>query len=162
MIKLLILMTGIPGSGKSYKAQRLHDEAVAMKLTAEIHSTDDYFVDKSTGRYRFDPLALHRNHQKNLFAVEVSMNAGTDVLIVDNTNTTRREWLPYTEIAQAHGYAVKFAKSDAPWAEDPIGCHRRGQHGVPLDKIHDMHRRMQRDDLTKSTVGYIDHAQEVT
>lgn len=149
-------MTGAPGSGKSHKAASLRDEATALNLTCEIHSTDAYFMDR--GVYRFDPLKLHQNHGKNAHAAEIAMVNGVDVVIVDNTNVTRRDYAAYLAAAEAHGYTAKFARSDAPWRDNPVECHKRCTHGVPLDKIVHMLARAKVDAVTKAMIGWIEHA----
>jgi adenylate kinase family enzyme len=46
-------MRGLPGAGKSTRAQQLAAEAEALGATAAIHSTDSYFTDPETGVYRW-------------------------------------------------------------------------------------------------------------
>jgi signal recognition particle GTPase len=45
-------MRGLPGAGKTTRAQQLAKEAKAMGATVAIHSTDSYFTDPNTGIYR--------------------------------------------------------------------------------------------------------------
>jgi tRNA uridine 5-carbamoylmethylation protein Kti12 len=47
MSKTLIIMRGLPGSGKSTRARELQEKGV-------IHSTDTYFTNPLTGEYEFD------------------------------------------------------------------------------------------------------------
>jgi Mrp family chromosome partitioning ATPase len=50
--KCVIIMRGLPGAGKSTKAEQLAAEARQKGATVAIHSTDSYFTDPITGAYR--------------------------------------------------------------------------------------------------------------
>lgn len=52
--KLLILLRGLPGSGKSTKAKKLAGS------TGLVYSTDDFFMVK--GEYVYDPKLIGVNH----------------------------------------------------------------------------------------------------
>lgn len=54
----MIIMRGLPGSGKSYKAKKL-----AQAENGIIYSTDDFF--ETTGKYIYDPSKIGEYHQKN-------------------------------------------------------------------------------------------------
>jgi hypothetical protein len=94
--RVVYIMRGLPGSGKSTRAAEIAAAARAAAATTSsssssvqavaIHSTDSYFVDPLTGVYDFNPELLSVNHQKNLEAFCVSLAAGVGTVIVDNTN----------------------------------------------------------------------------
>lgn len=50
--KRVFIMRGLPGAGKTTRAQQLADEAKKMGATAAIHSSDSYFTNPNTGVYR--------------------------------------------------------------------------------------------------------------
>lgn len=59
--KIVFIMRGVSGSGKSTIAKELaYPEGV-------IHSTDDYFYNEA-GEYKFDPTKLSEYHEKNFQA----------------------------------------------------------------------------------------------
>ncbi len=62
--KLVIMMIGLPGSGKSTEAKRLADEYVDAGRVVEICSTDAFFTG-ADGVYRFNRGMLAGNHAQN-------------------------------------------------------------------------------------------------
>jgi hypothetical protein len=104
--KVVYILRGLPGAGKSTRAAQLaaeaeqvaSDAALAAVLTgtaaaaaasdvaaAAIHSTDNYFID-ADGVYRFNADLLGQNHQRNYEAFCASLAAGVGTVILDNTN----------------------------------------------------------------------------
>ena len=78
--KRLIIIRGIPGSGKTFLAKKLQATAKANTLTAEICSTDDYFMEN--GKYVFDPSGLHINHKKKSVRASQFMASSVNVVII--------------------------------------------------------------------------------
>jgi predicted kinase len=136
----LIVMVGIPGSGKSTKAKQLVGNGV-------IHSTDD--VIEKNGDYNqffanmiansdFSPLG--RMHKFNFQNAVTSMKNGVSPVIIDNTNIRANEPKNYVEAALNLGYDdnnIKFIEigTGGLSAEELA---QRNTHGVPLDKIKSM------------------------
>ena len=154
-------MRGLPGSGKSTEARAIAIAAIeTCAQEVAICSTDSFFM--VNGEYQFDPDKLGDYHGANQHKVGRHMYMKTDVIIVDNTNTTRKEMKPYTDLAAAHGYEVTEVlvgreflfgapHPALPWTSkdhDDYGdyiakCHERGTHGVPKVVIERMARRFQ-------------------
>jgi hypothetical protein len=95
--RVVYIMRGLPGSGKSTRAAQIAAEARAAAGASSssssssvepvaIHSTDNYFIDPVSGVYVFNVEMLPVNHQKNLDAFCASLAAGVGTVIVDNTN----------------------------------------------------------------------------
>lgn len=95
----LILIQGLPGSGKSTFGKRL-----AKEIGAYMFEADDYFM--KDGEYVFDPSKLHEAHKKCLQNTKRHIEAGDNV-IVSNTFTTRRELLPYLNL-RADKFLIKM------------------------------------------------------
>ena len=133
----LIIMSGIPGSGKSTKAKSLVGEG-------KMHSTDDLICEAGDYRAFFvdmvekkDFLPLSRMHSKNLKNAIESMKLDITPVIVDNTNIKLNESKAYVVAALELGYAdnnIKFVDigTGGLVAE---GLASRNTHGVPLEKI---------------------------
>jgi predicted kinase len=106
MEKILYIVRGIPGSGKSTFAKKLvgHDFLVC--------EADKYFVDKETGEYKFDFTKIKEAHKFCQDLVETYMK---DSLVNDQfyreiavSNTFTQEWEMehYMEFAKKYGYTV--------------------------------------------------------
>ena len=102
---LVIILSGIPGSGKSYWANRIYPDA-------QVCSADDFFTystQPDVCEYRFDPAKLGEAHDYcfRKFARLVYRDVASDAIpsfgtvIVDNTNIRMFEIAPYYRMAQA-------------------------------------------------------------
>jgi uridine kinase len=60
-LKIMIIMRGLPGSGKSTLANKIMDKYRETSVCA-MCSGDEYFTDKSTGKYNFDVNKLKDAH----------------------------------------------------------------------------------------------------
>ena len=91
----LILIRGLPGSGKSTTADKLLAGNFSKHLEA-----DQYFM--QDGEYNFDANNLHRAH---MWCQEETRKWLTDCrcVVVSNTFTTKKELKPYFEIAKEFG-----------------------------------------------------------
>lgn len=122
----LIIVRGIPGSGKS---------TFAKMLTAysRIFEADQYFYD-SDGNYKWDRNKLHKAHQWCQNQVEKQMGMGTDRIVVSNTTTTEKELKPYLELADKYDYQVHTVIVENRHGGESI-------HDVPEEAIEKMKNR---------------------
>jgi predicted kinase len=106
MEKVLYIVRGIPGSGKSTFAKMLVGEDFL------VCEADKYFIDKETGEYNFDSTKIKEAHKFCQDTVESYMK---DSLVNDQfyreiavSNTFTQEWemRPYFELAKNYGYKV--------------------------------------------------------
>ncbi|EDO49718.1 predicted protein, partial [Nematostella vectensis] len=130
--KLLILMRGLPGSGKTSLAKQLRANGV-------IYSTDDFFV--NNGNYEFDLMKLSDAHEWNKKRALKAMEEGISPVIIDNTNTQSWEMRPYVLMAQRLGYKVIIREPSTHWKWKPKQLFKNNTHGVGLDKIKSMLER---------------------
>lgn len=157
----VIVLRGIPGSGKSTMADWLASTYLAAKCPAfgsswmeecvkyygknkaepvvAIHSTDQYFMDEN-GNYNWTQSKVVTNHSKNYEAFRNSIDAGIPLVMVDNTNTTAKEFTKYQNYAEKNGYWVSFMVMPHPPIDDAV---QRNQHNVPGDVIRKMRDRFE-------------------
>lgn len=96
----MILMRGIPGSGKSYRAEVLAEVLRLHGLNAQIFSTDDYWYERSKDgkTYDFDVTYIKEAHAWNQDRVRNFLLAGGSP-IVANTNLDSFAVSPYFDMA---------------------------------------------------------------
>ncbi|XP_067451272.1 NEDD4-binding protein 2-like 2 [Thunnus thynnus] len=129
---VLILMRGLPGSGKSTMAREL----LSTGPSGLILSTDDYFAHKDG--YHYEPGLLGEAHEWNQRRAKDAMHDGRTPVIIDNTNIQAWEMKPYIKLALERGYRVDFCEPDTNWKFDPYELEKRNKHGVPQEKIAQM------------------------
>jgi predicted kinase len=134
-MKILYLIRGIPGSGKSTFARKIWNEHA-------ICEADKYFINKETGEYNFDISKIKEAHQWCRDEVETRMKDNQinfqyyPEIVVSNTFTQEWEMEPYFKLAEKYGYKIFTL----------IVENRHGgvnQHGVPDDKIQIMKNRFE-------------------
>lgn len=150
MEKIIWIMRGLPGSGKSTEARIICVRALANGVQEiVICSTDSFFINKAD-EYVFDASKLGAYHGANQYKVEQHMRMSTSVIVVDNTNTTSKEMKPYLDLAHRYGYKVwyhimgaeELYDNDGVFSEEYIAmCVKRNTHGVPREAIERMARR---------------------
>lgn len=132
MQKIVTIVRGLPGSGKSSYALSLYHGLQFRGMETGLCSADDFFTD-ADGNYNFDPSKLGEAHadcqRRSELLLQVDMN-----VIVANTFTARWEMQPYLLLAEKHRARVVVVDlfdggmDDATLAEKNI-------HGVPLQTI---------------------------
>jgi predicted kinase len=125
----VIILCGIPGSGKTTYARRAYPRHVIL-------SADDYFM--VDGVYRYDEAKLTQAHGDCLRRFIRECQSGGHNLVIDNTNTKPTDIAPYHAIATAYGYEVDILVIEA----DPEVAFRRNIHGVPLEMCRVMASRL--------------------
>jgi len=124
MEKELILLRGLPGSGKSTFAKRICNQHV---------EADEFFV--VNGVYQFDPTKLKQAHEWCRNKAQEWMKQGYNV-VVSNTFTQEWEMDPYYWLAEQYGYRVHSLVVE----NRHMGVN---QHGVPADKLEQMKNRFE-------------------
>jgi hypothetical protein len=139
-MKRLMIMRGLPGSGKSRLALDICHEEEEAGRSCIIQSADYHFTNDD-GSYTFRPAEIgiaHFKCQKNAWDC---MAGGYEGVIIDNTNISLHEFSVYLWMAREHGYEVSYHEPYTDWARDPIECAKRTTHGVPLDRVQAMAAR---------------------
>ncbi|EDL37755.1 Bcl3 binding protein [Mus musculus] len=141
---VLVLLRGLPGSGKSFLARTLQEDNPG----GVILSTDDYFY--INGQYQFDVKYLGEAHEWNQnrgesgCAAKEAFEKKVSPVIIDNTNLQAWEMKPYVALSQKHKYKVLFREPDTWWKFKPKELARRNIHGVSKEKISRMLEHYQR------------------
>ncbi|RMC14168.1 hypothetical protein DUI87_09258 [Hirundo rustica rustica] len=136
--QVLVLLRGVPGSGKSYLARNLLEDNPG----GIILSTDDYFY--KHGQYHYDPDCLGEAHDWNRKRAKEAFERRISPIIIDNTNIQAWEMKPYVALAQQFKYKVMFREPDTWWKFNPKELERRNIHGVSKEKIKRMLERYER------------------
>jgi len=126
MEKVLYIVRGIPGSGKSTFAKTFK--------TVEHYEADMFFM-RGNG-YEFDATKLKAAHEWCQDMVFMSMKRNEPTIVVSNTFTQEWEMKPYLEMAKTHEYKVFSI----------IVENRHGgtnQHEVPEEVLTKMHERFE-------------------
>ena len=124
MEKILYIVRGIPGSGKS---------TFAKQLTANVFEADHYFYDND-GNYKFIASEIKDAHKECQDNVRIAMESSIPKIAVSNTSTQEWEMEPYFKLAKTYSYKVFTI----------IVENRHGGtnvHNVPEDKIEQMKNR---------------------
>jgi len=131
--KLVHIIRGIPGSGKSFYASEFcrRKNLVASNL---ICSADDFFM--SCGVYVFDPTKLPQAHalcmRKFMGLLTVSK---LSPVFVDNTHIKKWEYANYRFLAEQCGYEVEIVEFRAETVADIAICAGRNSHRVPQEIV---------------------------
>uniref|UniRef100_A0A8C0I8S0 NEDD4 binding protein 2 like 2 n=1 Tax=Bubo bubo TaxID=30461 RepID=A0A8C0I8S0_BUBBB len=133
--KFLLILRGLPGSGKSTLSRIL----LGQSRDGIVFSTDDYF--RQQDGYTYNATQLGDAHDWNQKRAKQAMEQGKSPVIIDNTNTQAWEMKPYVEVALEKGYRVEFHEPDTWWKFDPEELEKRNKHGVTREKIAQMLER---------------------
>lgn len=143
----LILMRGLPGSGKSYRAKEF------TKDSGIVLSTDEYFM--KNGRYDFKPSKLADAHIWNQNRAKRSMEKMVTPVVIDNTNLEMWQMKPYVSLARKAKYQVDICEMDTEWCFKPSELARRNSHGVNKEAIERLLDRYQRHVTVESLMAML-------
>lgn len=130
MTKRVVVMQGVPGSGKSTYVRSAFPGA-------RVCSADHFFVGDD-GVYRFDRTKLPQAHAECLRNFVEALQRGEPLVVVDNTTTTLVEAAPYMALAPAYGYSAEIHRLDV----DLVTAAARNVHDVPADTIRALGARL--------------------
>jgi predicted kinase len=99
----LILLRGVPGSGKSTLGEVILNCPQSTSNT--VLSADDLFTD-SSGNYNFDSSRIKEAHNLCQQKCAEKMKLGLYKIVVANTFTQEWEMSPYYEMAERYKYRV--------------------------------------------------------
>ena len=126
MNKVLYIVRGIPGSGKTTFAQ---------SLGCPVFEADMFFVNKQ-GVYNFDGSKIKDAHTWCQEMVEDEMFNQHEKVAVSNTFTQEWEMKTYYDMAKTYGYTVFSVIVENRHGGENL-------HGVPEDKVEIMKNRFE-------------------
>ena len=126
MDKVLYIVRGVPGSGKS---------TFAKQLTSNVFEADQYFLD-SEGNYNFDFTKIKDAHKDCQDNVRSAMQSSISKIAVSNTFTQEWEMADYYQLAKEYGYRVFSLVVENRHGGINI-------HECPEDKIEQMKNRFE-------------------
>ncbi|XP_073134592.1 uncharacterized protein [Henckelia pumila] len=157
---IVIILRGLPGSGKSYLAKMLRDLEVENGGSApRIHSMDDYFmievekVEDSEGsksnssvrgkkptkkvmEYCYEPEMEEAYRSSMLKAFKKTLDEGVfSFVIVDDRNLRVADFAQFWATAKTSGYEVYLLEATY---KDPVGCAARNVHCFSQNDIQKM------------------------
>lgn len=139
-IKLLYMMRGLPGSGKSSLTNQLIKHFLNRQYHVYVFSTDDFWY-TGYGHYQFQPHKLTEAHNWNLqrFQTQIAKpHTQNTTFIVDNCNARFLHMKPYVQLAREYHFYTLFAEPQTPWKFNPHNLARFNTHHVPLHTIQHM------------------------
>lgn len=139
-MRKVIIMSGVSGSGKSTQAMKAFKGEFGRATTIAVVSADTFFM--KGGVYNFDPSKLSLAHGECFKDFITHLRNDTDLVVVDNTNTTAVEVSPYILGAQAWGYEVEVLTVMCESEDDLKAAAARNSHGVPLAGVMAQHKRL--------------------
>ncbi len=121
----LIILRGIPGSGKSYFAQARYPMAARL-------SAHDFMPSSN------DPDSFPQATQACWAAFYKAMVDGAALIVIDNSNLTMMDLGAYILPAEVHGYSIKIITILC----NPVAAALRNVHDVPAEVILHMEKRL--------------------
>jgi predicted kinase len=155
-VRWCLILQGISGSGKSTWITRFLKEVMRSVSRPNapvghyaVCSADNYFMQlvatdparplAREDRYVFEPAKLPAAHSACRKAFIEALQAGVELVVVDNTNTSVAEVAPYYEFATTYGYDTRIVRIE----EYVDVAHARNRHEVPLAAIQGQAARLE-------------------
>ncbi|CAH1712521.1 unnamed protein product [Aphis gossypii] len=134
--KVLVLMRGCQGSGKSYQAINILNLCYKnAKIDDFIYSADKFFINKSNGKYNFNRNKIVEAHNWAFQKFQTAIELEVTPVIIDNTNCEAWEMEKYAKVAVNNGYWIEIVEPSTEWAWDPIELAKKNTHSISYDVI---------------------------
>lgn len=129
-MKVMIIIRGLPGSGKSTIAEHLEYSLGVEYGKVALCEADAYFYEGI--EYKFDRAKLADAHRHCYNKAEFAMKDNFDYVIVSNTSLSEGEYKRYLDLARQYDYKIQV-----------IDVHGEFEsvHGVPQEHLEKMEQR---------------------
>ena len=152
----VIILRGIPGSGKSHfaeeryptadvvSADHLFERRAAMlgEAYSKVFKTADLPLAHGQCLREFLRLTVGDPNEAPISEEDME-DFNSRVVVVDNTNISPVEIAPYIALAQAYKHEVEILRVQC----DPKEAFARNTHGVPEHIVDRMYRQLQTEEL---------------
>ncbi|KAL5110598.1 NEDD4-binding protein 2-like 1 [Taenia crassiceps] len=138
---LLILLRGLPGSGKSKLANRLKSRYSAM--TTVIRLDNHLSKWRSGTSLSPDSPMLADAHAACKQAAWSAMQSGVPFVVIDNENLKYSDMLPYVSEALNTDYEVHFIEPDTSWRYSVRALARRNRRGLTEKQLQHLLERFE-------------------
>lgn len=140
----VIIMRGLPGGGKSFKANQINEYLIKEGYTVAYCSNDDYpgYYENAEHSYQWSEEKVKKAIKYCEAEFDAAIAAKKDIIIVDNTHITHKSYSYYKEGAERAGYEVSF-NVIKPRQEDLTLYAKRNKHKVHMGILTRMFRSWQ-------------------
>ena len=147
--KLLLILRGLPGSGKSWFANYICEE-----YDFNICSADYYF--NTRDGYKFDKEKLQSAHD---FCLDSSNRHMLNLhkVVIDNTNSKLSEYEKYINLANTYNYNYCVVEIICNNTNQALIFSKRSGHNVPQNISLEMYNRWETDDNAYYIYPYIEN-----
>ena len=128
--RIVIIMMGLPGAGKSTFVKVLEDA-----LPARVHSSDRLIEAAHDGEYVFDERAIIGFHRQNQANFKRSVYERVKLIVVDNTGLATKNRSEFASVARRAGYETKILLVGDFTVKSLKVYAARNNHGVTYSEL---------------------------
>ena len=142
--KVLIILRGLPGSGKTTFARNLCNQSTNLNIHKPEICSSDYYFEKDDGTYEYNPKDVGASHRWAQSELSAMIEDGVSYIILDNINSQSWEAKRYVEPAINNGYHVEIVQILSPWCKNLEELEKRcisNGHNVSLESIKKIAKR---------------------
>lgn len=126
-----VILRGASGSGKS--------TFIKNNLSDGLVCSADHFFMQEDGSYQFDATKLFQAHNQCYKKFQEAVENNIKLVVVDNTNTTVKEFEKYVLFAKQKNYNIRIVRMEVPLEV----LYGRNVHNVPNEVVKKMYDRME-------------------
>lgn len=141
----VVIMRGLPGSGKSYLSSHCIENATDPSKVSII-SADQYFNYGQQGsEYHFNPVVAYKAHQRCISRFLDALLSNTRVVIIDNTNSQQWEYTIYSYLCEVLNIPFHIIEIPCPSSSIAERFRNRNQHNLQAPAVNRMLQRWEED-----------------
>ena len=122
---MLVIVRGLPGSGKTYLAQQDYPGHLLLE-------GDQYYM-TDTNKYEFGEGMLKSSSEYVKMMLATALSTGIKSVVITTTSPDGKRALEYASIAKGFGHKTKFV-----WIDFENGNTNQNRHGLPASVIEKM------------------------